>query len=119
MTHSSTSRNPASAGGSLGGNLPNLMRQVPSIEEYAMSKHVVNIPNNTDTGSINVGLGSLFNTKEEAQAGILSVQIDGVDATPRNVTYVMGSPKKGWFVCCKGSGKFPIGSLTVEVTTAD
>jgi len=36
----------------------------------------------------------------------LFIQIEG-EEKPRKVTYVMGSPAKGWNLCAKGTGKFP------------
>lgn len=68
-----------------------------------------------DTGSLHLG-GNL--PAQYQKTGVpegLFVQLAGEDK-PRKVTYVMGSAKKGWSVCCKGSGKFPTGdSLTIEV----
>ena len=64
---------------------------------------------NKDTGSLPVGLQldvkfQVHGMKPEA--GQLLINIKG-EASPRVVTYVMGSKAKGFSLCSKGSGPFP------------
>lgn len=74
---------------------------------------------NHDTGSLNLGtnLPSRFqiNGRPSEKVGTkLFIQL-GSDA-PKEVTYVMGSAKKGFSVCCKGGGKMPEGEIDLQVT---
>lgn len=62
---------------------------------------------NNDTGSLHVGntLPKEFQ-KQGVPGASLKVLIEG-EKSPRAITYIMGSEKKGWHLCAKGSGPFP------------
>lgn len=63
---------------------------------------------NHDTGSLLVkDLPKEFrNHGMKPATGTLAIKVTG-DTEPRLVTYIMGSDKKGYSVCCKGAGQFP------------
>lgn len=71
--------------------------------------------NNNDAGSLFVGQNLEPRYQHmgipEAQ---LYIQIAGEEKA-RKVTYVMGSVKKGWHLCCKGTGPFALGEVEFEV----
>lgn len=67
---------------------------------------------NTDTGSLPVGLAG---TEKPPYVGRkFTIEGEG-KVTTRVATYVMGSVKKGWFVCFKGQGALPVGEVTFEI----
>jgi len=53
--------------------------------------------------------GSLFTGELRLQKGDL-IQVQG-ESSPRRVTYIMGSDRKGWRVCTRGCGAFPCGPV--------
>lgn len=83
---------------------------------------VVNVSNNKDSGSLPVSNDQLpeqFRTHGLKPAdGALQFSIDGGPA--KNVTYIMGSPAKGWHLCSKGGGKIPVDQdFTAEILVAE
>jgi len=57
--------------------------------------------------------GSLFTGELRLREGDL-IQVQG-EPSPRGVTYVMGSDRKGWRVCTRGCGAFPYGPVRWRV----
>lgn len=57
--------------------------------------------------------GSLFTGDLRLREGDL-VQIEG-ETSPRRVSHVMGSDRKGWRACTKGQGAFPLGHVRWRV----
>lgn len=70
---------------------------------------------NNDTGSFHVG-GQLPKAHQQ-NGSVPSVPlfIKVGDRDPKKVTYIMGSEKKGWSLCCKGAGRFEQGDLDCQV----
>ena len=79
-----------------------------SKNETVETKTVTLTVENTDTGSLRITEPG----QPKPTVGC-SIKITG-EEKPRKTSYIMGSDKKGWFCCCRGTGPFPKG--TVEVT---
>ena len=66
---------------------------------------------NNDVGSLFVGQSLPVECQHQGvPEKTILLQLAG-EAAPRKVTYVMGSVKKGWHLCCKGQGKFAEGQV--------
>lgn len=72
---------------------------------------------NRSTGSLFVGneLPERFRRMGSLAKGALQVVIGG---KARDVSYVMGSDKKGWSVTAKSGGPFPTGEVEFELREA-
>lgn len=82
----------------------------------------VSVPSNKDSGSLPVQTNDLpeqFRTHGlKPSPGSLQFSIDGGPA--KDVTYIMGSPAKGWHLCSKGGGKIPTDtSFTADILVAE
>lgn len=67
------------------------------------------IVENTDTGSLRI-----TDPGQPKPTTGCSIQITG-ESKPRKTSYIMGSDKKGWFCCCRGTGPFPKGTVEVAI----
>jgi hypothetical protein len=82
-----------------------------------MAKHLktISFTANKDSGSLNCG--QFEGAEHGLRPSTLMLQVAG-EPKPRAVTYIMGSPTKGYSVCCKGTGELPTSGEAELIDTA-
>lgn len=73
-----------------------------------------------DSGSLFVGLpqamsADLVNGSRPSNLALRLTNLETGKVEERPITYIMGSPAKGYHLCSKGTGPFPVGEVKYEV----